>query len=50
MNPAGILILELHQAATGAAVAKGFPLLGRHFPELFLLPERFDGRHFFDPG
>ena len=37
---AGVLILELDQAALPAAVAKRFPLLRRHFMEELLLPER----------
>ena len=37
---AGILILELDQAALPAAVAKRFPFLRRHFMKALLLPER----------
>ena len=37
---AGVLILELDQAALPAAVAKRFPFLRRHFMEGLLLPER----------
>src|SRR6516165_11303717 len=37
---AGILILELDQAALSAAVAERFPLLRRHASKGFALPER----------
>lgn len=39
MNLPGILILELDEAAAGAAVAQRFPFLGAHLPKLLVLPE-----------
>ena len=39
LDLAGILILQLHQAAFGAAIAEGFPFLAVHLRELLSPPE-----------